>query len=101
MKPGEEPYRRQIPTFQAELDEAAGVSLVSMAGTVRDKSEFREQYDPGHPAANAQGYVQLPNVNSLVEMMDMREAQRSYEANINVIDAARSMMSRTLDLLRS
>jgi len=99
-RPGEDPYRRQIPTFQSELDNVTGVRVVRMGGTVADAAEFRSQYNPGHPAADAQGYVKLPNVNALIEMMDMREAQRSYEANLNVIDAARSMMARTIDLLR-
>ncbi|HRK72459.1 MAG TPA: flagellar basal body rod protein FlgC [Micropepsaceae bacterium] len=97
---GEDPYRRQIPTFQAELDQVTGVRIVRMGGTIADRAEFRSQYNPGHPAADEQGYVKLPNVNALIEMMDMREAQRSYEANLNVIDAARSMMARTIDLLR-
>ncbi len=98
--PGEDPYRRQIATFQSELDSVTGVRVVRMGGTIADAAEFRSQYNPGHPAADAQGYVKLPNVNALIEMMDMREAQRSYEANLNVIDAARSMMARTIDLLR-
>lgn len=99
-RPGEDPYRRQIPTFQNELDNVTGVRLVRMNGTVLDRAEFRQQYNPSHPAADAEGYVKLPNVSALIEMMDMREAQRSYEANLNVIDAARNMMSRTVDLLR-
>jgi flagellar basal-body rod protein FlgC len=96
----EDPYRRQVPTFANELDRELGLNVVRMNGTVRDMSEFRRQYNPGHPAADKDGYVKLPNVNPLVEMMDMREAQRSYEANVNVIDAGRSMMARTLDLLK-
>ena len=64
-----------------------------------DTSDFRTQYDPGNPAADKQGYVKLPNVNSLVEIMDMREAQTSYEANVNVLDASKTMLSRTIDLL--
>lgn len=98
--PGQEPYRRQVATFGNELDRELGVKLVRAGRPAADPSDFRSQYNPGHPAADAQGYVKLPNVNSLVEMMDMREAQRSYEANINVIDATRQMMARTLDLLR-
>lgn len=96
----EDPYRRQVPTFANELDKEMGMQLVKVDGTISDMSEFRRQYDPGHPAADKDGYVKLPNVNSLVEMMDMREAQRSYEANVTVIDAGRSMMARTLDLLK-
>ncbi|NWH08226.1 MAG: flagellar basal body rod protein FlgC [Alphaproteobacteria bacterium] len=99
-KPGEDPYRRQIPVFENMLDQSEGVRLVNMTGTKADSSEFREQLMPGHPAADERGYVKMPNVNALVEMMDMREAQRSFDANVNVVDAARSMMSRTIDLLR-
>jgi flagellar basal-body rod protein FlgC len=96
----EDPYRRQVPTFANELDKAMGLHLVKVDGTINDMSEFRRQYNPGHPAADKDGYVKLPNVNPLVEMMDMREAQRSYEANVTVIDAGRTMMARTLDLLK-
>ena len=99
-KPGEDPYRRQIPVFKAELDRASGAQTVQMSGVVQDTSDFREQYMPGHPAADERGYVKMPNVNSLVEMMDMREAQRAYEANLNVIDNTRTMMARTVDLLK-
>ena len=98
---GGDPYRRRIPTFRAELDrslEARGVSL----GPVRsDPSQFQVRFEPGHPAADAAGNVKYPNVNSLVEMTDMRDAQRSYEANVNVIGATRRMIQRTLDILRS
>lgn len=95
---GGTPYRRQIPVFQArEIDGATGVSLAEVRP---DMSAFRSEYDPSHPAANAEGYVLRPNVDSLVEAMDMREAQRAYEANLNVIETARSMESRTLDLLK-
>ena len=99
--PDEAPYRRRVPTFKNELDRAQGVDLVKVDRIVTDKSAFGTRFDPGHPAADALGYVKTPNVNSLVEMMDMREAQRSYEAGLNVISAARSMMARTIDLLRS
>lgn len=99
-KPGEDPYRRQIPVFKAELDRATGAQVVDVKGVVHDQSDFREQYMPGHPAADERGYVKMPNVNSLVEMMDMREAQRAYEANLNVIDNTRTMMARTVDLLK-
>jgi len=95
---GGTPYRRQIPVFQArQIDGATGVTLAEVRP---DMSDFRSEYDPSHPAANAQGYVLRPNVDSLVEAMDMREAQRAYEANLNVIETARSMESRTLDLLK-
>lgn len=98
--PDEDPYRRQIPIFKAELDRATGAQTVRVTGVIKDNSDFNEQYMPGHPAADERGYVKLPNVNSLVEMMDMREAQRAYEANLNVIDNTRTMMARTVDLLK-
>jgi len=96
----EDPYRRQLPVFKNELDRVTGVSTVHVKSIVKDNSEFREQYMPGHPAADERGYVKMPNVNSLVEMMDMREAQRAYEANLSVIDNTRTMMARTVDLLK-
>ncbi len=99
-KPGEDPYRRQVPVFKAELDRASGVQKVRVKGVVHDMSDFREEYMPGHPAADERGYVKMPNVSSLVEMMDMREAQRAYEANLNVIDNTRTMVARTVDLLK-
>lgn len=95
-----QPYRRQIVTFKEAVDEATGAAVVRVDRTARDPSDFKLQYNPGHPAADAGGYVKMPNVNPLIEMTDMREAQRAYEANLNVVDAARSMMARTLDLLR-
>jgi len=96
--PGGEPYRRQIPVFQSrEVDGATGVALAEVRP---DRSDFKMDYDPSHPAANAQGYVMRPNVDTLVEAMDMREAQRAYEANLNVIETARSMDSRTLDIIK-
>ena len=95
---GGEPYRRKVPVFQArELDGTTGVALAEVRA---DPSDFRLEYDPQHPAANAEGYVQRPNVNTLIESMDMREAQRAYEANLNVIETARAMEQRTLDLLK-
>ena len=96
--PGGDPYRRQEPIF--EPVKVAGAKGVRMSRAEPDQSEFRQEYDPGHPSANAQGYVKLPNVNSLVEALDMREAQRAYEANLNVIETARAMEMRTLDLLK-
>ena len=96
--PGGDPYRRQAPVF--EPTKVQGAKGVRMSKVEPDQSAFREEYDPGHPSANAKGYVKLPNVNSLVEAMDMREAQRAYEANLNGIETARSMEMRTLDLLK-
>jgi len=95
-----EPYRRQIISFKDDLDEATGAAIVKSKKVERDRSDFKMEYNPGHPAANAQGYVMLPNVNTLIEMTDMREAQRAYEANLNVVDSARQMAARTLDLLK-
>jgi len=96
--PGGDPYRRQVPVFEP-VTTGAGEG-VKMAKTVPDQTPFRTEYAPGHPGADAQGYLKLPNVDPLVEAMDMRAAQRAYEANLNVIEAARSMDSRTLDLLK-
>jgi flagellar basal-body rod protein FlgC len=98
--PGGQPYRRQTITFENALDPELGVELVRVARTGTDRSPFLLRYDPGHPAADADGYVHMPNVNPLLEMMDMREAQRSFEANLNALPLARSMIQRTLDLLR-
>ena len=95
---GGQPYRRQTPVFQARnVNGATGVVLAEVRP---DQSNFRMEYDPSHPAANAEGYVQRPNVDTLVEAMDMREAQRAYEANLNVIETARNMESRTLDIIK-
>jgi flagellar basal-body rod protein FlgC len=98
--PGTEPYRRKIPTFQSEMDRAIDAQIVTLGRVRTDPSDFRIKHEPGHPAADENGNVKYPNVNSLVEMMDMREAQRSYEANINVIGASRRMIQRTLDILK-
>ncbi|MGE0846046.1 MAG: flagellar basal body rod protein FlgC [Flavobacteriaceae bacterium] len=99
--PGGDPYRRKVATFRSEYDRALGAEVVAPGKVGRDSSDFAVRYDPGHPAADEKGYVKLPNVNSLVETMDMREAQRSYEANLNVISATRRMVLRTLDILRA
>lgn len=97
---GGNPYRRQVPTVRSEFDRQLGVNLAEPGRPVEDMSKFRKQYDPGSPAANKQGYVKLPNVNPLIEIMDMREAQRSYEADLTVMDASKTMLSRTIDLLK-
>ena len=97
---GGDPYRRKVVTFANVLDRELNANLVEISKLKEDRSEFTLVYDPHHPAANEEGFVQMPNVNQLVEMMDMREAQRSYEANLNMIEAAKSMMSRTIGLLR-
>lgn len=99
--PTEEPYRRQIITFKNELERADGVDLVKVDKIREDyKTPFELKFMPDHPAANAEGYVQMPNVNPLLEIMDVREAQRSYEANLGMIEQGRAMMNRTIDLLR-
>jgi flagellar basal-body rod protein FlgC len=99
-EPGGEPYRRKIATVNSSFNRELGATLVAPGKPQADMSEFRKQYDPGNPAADRTGYVRLPNVNSLVEIMDMREAQRSYEADLTVMDATKSMLARTVDLLR-
>ena len=101
QRPGANPYRRKIPTFRSEVDRALEANTIAMGRVRQDPTDFRTKYEPGHPAADANGYVKYPNVNSLVEMTDMREAQRSYEANLNVIGATRRMIQRTIDLLRA
>jgi flagellar basal-body rod protein FlgC len=98
---GGDPYRRRVPTFRAELDRSLEARVVSLGPVRNDPSEFQVRFEPGNPAADAAGNVKYPNVNSLVEMTDMRDAQRSYEANVNVIGATRRMIQRTLDILRS
>mgnify|MGYP005654662839 FL=1 len=97
--PDAEPYRRKLITFSNELDRELGVQLDEVAKVTFDKSEFGRKYDPGHPGANDQGYVLTPNVNSLIEMTDMREAQRGYEANLSIISVAKDMLKRTIDIL--
>jgi len=99
--PGAEPYRRKIATFKSEIDRALDAQTVALGRTLTDPSDFRLKHEPGHPAADANGNVKYPNVNSLVEMTDLREAQRSYEANINVIGASRRMIQRTMEILKS
>jgi flagellar basal-body rod protein FlgC len=98
--PGELPYRRKVITFKNSLDRAIGLDTVRTDKVIEDKSEFVKKFDPNHPAADQDGYVQTPNVNTLIEMMDMREAQRSYEANLNVIKSSKAMINSTINLLR-
>ncbi len=99
--PGADPYRRKVPTFHTELDRALGVQVVELGKIQTDQSDFRLKYEPGHPAADKNGNVKYPNVNPLVEMTDIREAQRSYQANVNVVTATRRMLMRTIDILRA
>jgi flagellar basal-body rod protein FlgC len=98
--PGGNPYRRKTISFKNALDRELGMETVQVSKVGVDPSDFRMKYDPGNPAADAKGYVKLPNVNSLIEMNDMREAQRSYEANLRAIEVARTMLQRTIDLIR-
>lgn len=97
---GGDPYRRKTISFKNVLDKTINAKTVAVAQVGIDKTDFEQRYDPGHPAADANGYVKLPNVKSMVEMMDIREAQRSYEANLGAIEAAKNMLSRAIDLLR-
>lgn len=99
-EPGGDPYQRQIPVFDNELDRASGINRVRMTDVAQDQTEFTLEYDPGHPAADENGYLRTSNVSMLVEMMDMREAMRTYEANLNMIENSRRMQERALDLLR-
>jgi len=98
--PGEDPYRRRIPTFKAVMDDEAGGKVVKIGRLAYDQSDFQTRYEPGHPAADEAGYVKYPNVNSLIESMDMREAQRTYEANLNVVTVTRQMLGQTINILR-
>ena len=100
QEPNENPYRRKILTFKNEFDKATGIDLVKVNRVRTDMSEFSRRFEPNHPAADADGYVLTPNVNTIIEMTDMREAQRSYEANMNVIKTSKSMLSSALELLR-
>ena len=98
--PGADPYRRKLVTFEQALDETTGAQMVNIERIIRDQKPFRTEYDPGHPAADAAGYVKRPNVEMMVEMADMREASRSYEANLQMIRQAREMSSLMVDLLK-
>ncbi len=99
--PGSNPYRRKTVTFENELDRTTGVNLVRVKDIGVDRAAFRTEYEPGNPAADKQGMVKMPNVNLLMEMSDMREANRSYEANLQVVKETRDLFSMTLDLLKS
>lgn len=98
---GAEPYRRKIPTFTQHVDRETGASVIEAGRIQRDTAPFRTKYDPGNPVANERGEVRMPNVNGLIENMDMREAQRSYEANLNMVTATRKMVSATLAILKA
>ncbi|MCW5700891.1 MAG: flagellar basal body rod protein FlgC [Rhodospirillales bacterium] len=98
--PGGTPYQRKVITFKNELDRATGLDMVHVDKVLNDKSPFNKKYQPGHPAADSDGYILTPNVDSLIEMMDMREAQRSYEANLNMIKTSKRMLTEAIDILR-
>jgi len=98
--PRAEPYRRKVVTFSNVLDRELGVEQVEVKDITLDRSDFGQRFEPGHPAADPQGYIRTPNVNGLLEVADMREAQRSYEANLKVIQSARTMLQQTIDILR-
>ena len=100
IRPGEDPYRRQVVTFKDYIDKETGAKMVKVDKVVPDESQFPLKYDPNHPAANAEGYVAMPNVDPLIEMMDLKEAQRSYDANLSMMQTARDMNSKVLDLLK-
>ena len=99
--PGGDPYRRRIVTFSSELDRSIGADVVVLGRVQPDNSSFLVRHEPGNPAADAQGDVKYPNVNTLVELTDLRDAQRSYEANLNVVTATRKMLQLTIDMLKS
>ncbi len=100
VEPGKEPYRRQVVSFENYIDPTNGAQKVKVDKIVKDMSPFEKKYDPNHPAADANGYISLPNVNPLIEMMDMKEAQRVYDANLNMLKTAREMNSSVLDILK-
>ncbi|HEV7693924.1 MAG TPA: flagellar basal body rod protein FlgC [Hyphomonadaceae bacterium] len=99
--PGGDPYRRKAPVFRTMYDRASGVDTVKVTGTRLDQKPFQEKYDPTHPGANSEGYVKLSNVSALTEMADLREAQRAYEANLNVVESSRAMMLGVIQLLKA
>jgi len=98
--PGGDPYRRQIPTVTSRFDKELGAEMVRLGKVVPDRSDFEVKYEPNSPAADASGNVKYPNVSPLVEMVDMQSAQRTYEANLNVVSSTRSMLQKTIDILR-
>jgi flagellar basal-body rod protein FlgC len=98
--PGAEAYRRKTISFQSRLNKAIGVATTTVRSVGTDKSDEPLRYDPSNPAANKDGYVKTPNVNSFVELMDMRDAEQTYSANLNVASTTRTMLSHTLDLLK-
>ncbi|MBN8875707.1 MAG: flagellar basal body rod protein FlgC [Rhodospirillales bacterium] len=98
--PGADPYRRKTVSFESRLDRVLGVDTVRVKRIAPDKADLPQRYDPSNPAADAQGYVKLPNVNSFLEVMDMREAERAYSANLAILQSTRSMLGRTIEILK-
>ncbi|OWU83169.1 flagellar basal-body rod protein FlgC [Oceanicola sp. 22II-s10i] len=99
-EPGQEPYRRKVISFEEMIDRESGASMVRVADISRDDAEFELRYDPGHPAADELGFIKVSNVQTILEMSNMREASRSYEANLNMFEAGRRMRTQLLDLLK-
>jgi flagellar basal-body rod protein FlgC len=100
-QPGGLPYQRKTVSFSEQLNRSLGIETVRVSRISNDTTPFEKRYDPHNPAADSNGYVLVPNVNPLIEMVDMQEAQRSYEANLNVLQASRSMLRQTVDLLKN
>ncbi len=100
LRPDQDPYRRKVPTFQRHYDREMAAEVVQIGKVARDQTPFQTRFEPGHPAADRDGNVKVPNVNSVIETMDLREAQRSYEANLNVMSATRRMLTRTIEMLK-
>jgi flagellar basal-body rod protein FlgC len=99
-QPGSRPYARKVVAFKNVLDREMDADMVKVSKYGIDKSPFERKYDPGHPAADNDGYVLMPNVNPIIEMVDMREARRAYESNINMVEASKSMLMQTVNMLR-
>lgn len=100
-QPGQDPYRRQVISFKSVFDRQMEANVVKVTGVNTDRSEFRTRFDPTHPAADANGYIKLPNVNTVLETADLREAQRSYEASLAAMDLIKSMMAQTINTIRA
>jgi flagellar basal-body rod protein FlgC len=97
---GGDPYARKTVSFESTLDRASGVNLVQIKSIGVDSTPFKLEHDPGNPAADANGLVKMPNVDMLIELADMREANRSYEANLQVAKQSAEMLSTTIALMK-
>jgi flagellar basal-body rod protein FlgC len=98
---GGDPYRRKLMTFEQAVDRSSGAALVRTGRVTVDPAPFRTVYDPSHPAANGQGYVKMPNVSTHIEVADLREASRTYEANLAALSQARTMFTKTIEILKA